>query len=235
MRPARRPLRAQAQVDACTECATLHAELVSLATVDPPAPGDRAAAGLPAPAGGRPAAAPEPLPSPVRIVRDGPRRLQPAAAMGLTTLGHRRADARDPARHAVVRWRRERPESASRPHRLRSRRIQTFGAAAPSAPAPAAGGAPEAQPGASTPAESSGGLRPRRRHDRSTRTSRRSGSTSATTSDYGAADIAGEPQSLTSVADDSTGVSQLVVISGTLLIVGLGLFALRWTSRRFGG
>jgi hypothetical protein len=30
-------------------------------------------------------------------------------------------------------------------------------------------------------------------------------------------------------------VSQLVVISGTLLIIGLGLFALRWTSRRFGG
>ena len=54
--------------------------------------------------------------------------------------------------------------------------------------------------------------------------------------------IAGEPQSATgdgqslmSVADDSTGASQLVVISGTLLIVGLGLFALRWTSRRFGG
>ena len=54
--------------------------------------------------------------------------------------------------------------------------------------------------------------------------------------------IAGEPQSgpgdgqsLTSVADDSTGASQLVVISGTLLIVGLALFALRWTSRRFGG
>ena len=37
------------------------------------------------------------------------------------------------------------------------------------------------------------------------------------------------------VADDSTGVSQLIVISGTLLIIGLGLFALRWTSRRFGG
>ena len=37
------------------------------------------------------------------------------------------------------------------------------------------------------------------------------------------------------VADDSTGASQLVVISGTLLIVGLGLFALRWTSRRLGG
>jgi hypothetical protein len=40
---------------------------------------------------------------------------------------------------------------------------------------------------------------------------------------------------LLNVAEDSTGVSQLVVISGTLLIIGLGLFALRWTSRRFGG
>jgi hypothetical protein len=51
----------------------------------------------------------------------------------------------------------------------------------------------------------------------------------------GSVDVAGEPQSLTSLADDSSGVSQLVVISGTLLIIGLGLFALRWTSRRFGG
>lgn len=50
--------------------------------------------------------------------------------------------------------------------------------------------------------------------------------------------IAGEPATdapLASVADDSSGASQLIVISGTLLIIGLGLFALRWTSRRFGG
>jgi hypothetical protein len=56
--------------------------------------------------------------------------------------------------------------------------------------------------------------------------------------DGGPIAIAGEPASnapLASVADDSTGASQLVVISGTLLIIGLGLFALRWTSRRFGG
>ena len=46
--------------------------------------------------------------------------------------------------------------------------------------------------------------------------------------------IASAPEDVT-VVDDSTGVSQLVVISGTLLIIGLGLFALRWTSRRFGG
>ena len=47
--------------------------------------------------------------------------------------------------------------------------------------------------------------------------------------------IASAPEDFTDVADDSTGVSQLVVISGTLLIIGLGLFALRWSSRRFGG
>ena len=47
--------------------------------------------------------------------------------------------------------------------------------------------------------------------------------------------IASAPEDFTVVADDSTGVSQLIVISGTLLIIGLGLFALRWTSRRFGG
>ena len=47
--------------------------------------------------------------------------------------------------------------------------------------------------------------------------------------------IAGERDSVTLLSEDSTGVSQLIVISGTLLIVGLGLFALRWTSRRFGG
>ena len=48
-------------------------------------------------------------------------------------------------------------------------------------------------------------------------------------------DVAGEGQGLTSLSEDSTGVSVLIVISGTLLIIGLGLFALRWTSRRFGG
>jgi len=55
--------------------------------------------------------------------------------------------------------------------------------------------------------------------------------------------IAGEPadlgtgngEALTALSDDSSGASQLIVISGTLLIIGLGLFALRWTSRRFGG
>jgi len=37
------------------------------------------------------------------------------------------------------------------------------------------------------------------------------------------------------LAPDPTGISTLVVVSGSLFIIGLGLFALRWTARRFGG
>ncbi|CAN5659121.1 hypothetical protein BH20CHL7_BH20CHL7_14780 [soil metagenome] len=36
------------------------------------------------------------------------------------------------------------------------------------------------------------------------------------------------------VRDDASGLSTLVVVAGVLTIMGLGLFALRWTSRRFG-
>lgn len=36
-----------------------------------------------------------------------------------------------------------------------------------------------------------------------------------------------------SLRDDPSGASVLVVIAGTMLILGLGLFALRWSSRRF--
>jgi anti-sigma factor RsiW len=38
-----------------------------------------------------------------------------------------------------------------------------------------------------------------------------------------------------SIRDDATGVSTLAVVAATLLLAGLGLFALRWTSRRLGG
>jgi hypothetical protein len=37
------------------------------------------------------------------------------------------------------------------------------------------------------------------------------------------------------LAPDPTGMSSLIVVSGSIMIIGLGLFALRWTSRRFGG
>jgi hypothetical protein len=37
-----------------------------------------------------------------------------------------------------------------------------------------------------------------------------------------------------SLRDDPSGVSAMVVIGGTMLIIGLGLFALRWSARRLG-
>jgi hypothetical protein len=45
-----------------------------------------------------------------------------------------------------------------------------------------------------------------------------------------AGDMAGEPFA----GADGTGVSMLVVVAATLLLAGLGLFALRWTARRLG-
>jgi hypothetical protein len=112
---------------------------------------------------------------------------------------------------------------------------QTLGAADSAAPAPAEGGAPEAaQPGSSQPADRMGF----ENGDGTIAAPAPSGANlynQRDESDGAPVAIAGEPDSLTSLSEDSSGVSQLIVISGTLLIVGLGLFALRWTSRRFGG
>jgi hypothetical protein len=38
----------------------------------------------------------------------------------------------------------------------------------------------------------------------------------------------------TALAPDPSGLSEILVVSGSLIIVGLGLFALRWTARRLG-
>lgn len=47
----------------------------------------------------------------------------------------------------------------------------------------------------------------------------------------GSGDIAGEGGPM-SLRDDASGLSVMVVVAGTLLLVGLGLFALRWSARR---
>jgi hypothetical protein len=47
----------------------------------------------------------------------------------------------------------------------------------------------------------------------------------------GGGDIAGDG-SLLAQRDDATGLSAVFVLAGTLLIAGLGLFALRWSARR---
>jgi anti-sigma factor RsiW len=45
---------------------------------------------------------------------------------------------------------------------------------------------------------------------------------------------AAAPESEAAIQDDPSGLSTLAVIAGSLLIVGLGAFALRWTARRLG-
>jgi hypothetical protein len=47
----------------------------------------------------------------------------------------------------------------------------------------------------------------------------------------GSGDIAGEGSPM-SIRDDASGLSVMLVVAGTLLVVGLGLFALRWSARR---
>lgn len=47
----------------------------------------------------------------------------------------------------------------------------------------------------------------------------------------GAGDVAGDG-ALMALRDDASGLSVLFVVAGTLLLVGLGLFALRWSARR---
>lgn len=46
-------------------------------------------------------------------------------------------------------------------------------------------------------------------------------------------DIASGPAEA-AIRDDRTGMSTLIVLAGSLLIMGLGLFGLRWSARRFG-
>jgi hypothetical protein len=46
-------------------------------------------------------------------------------------------------------------------------------------------------------------------------------------------DIASEPDEA-AIRDDRTGLSTLIVLAGSLVIMGLGLFGLRWSARRFG-
>ena len=94
--------------------------------------------------------------------------------------------------------------------------------------APAASGAPAAggAPAASEPAREAYG------------TDRMNMSVDPAASDtldggvfVGSGDIAGEG-GLMSLRDDASGLSVMFVVAGTLLLVGLGLFALRWSARR---
>jgi hypothetical protein len=220
-------VRAQAQVDACTECAALHAEIVSLATATRQLPPVERPRDFQL----RPEDAQRLRPNRIRrlfgsfgTARDGFSR---PLAMGLTTLGIAGLML------GIL------PGTLSFGGATSGGPAATNAPAAPAmdqpldaaASAPAAGGAPEqAQPSIDLQQEFDGSRA-------MANPAPLAGELEGEGFDQvaGPVAIAGERESLTSIADDSSGASQLVVISGTLLIVGLGLFGLRWTSRRFGG
>jgi hypothetical protein len=223
---------ARAQIAACIECAALHAELVSLATATRQLPPIE----RPRDFRLRPVDAQRLRPNLIRRLfgsfgtpRDGFSR--PLAA-GLTTLGLAGLML------GIL------------PGTLSLGGSTTDGsAAATSAPAeaPAAGApAPQAAPGASPAAGGAPGQEapsPDRLEAHFDGGDAADNARPPATEELDAGTnggpvmVAGEPANapLASVAQDDTGASQLIVISGTLLIIGLGLFALRWTSRRFGG
>ena len=197
--------RAQAQVDACAECASLHADLVSLA---------RATHAL----------APVTRPRDFTLRPEDARRLRPnllrrvlgsfgtardtlsrPLALGLTTLGLAGilvgvvpgALSQAGAGAGAA------PGEADRLHSISA------------APAPTGSTYENANPAAASPGSGLAGQDDGR--------------------DTGQLADEGPNDPSVALAPDSTGMSLPIVLSGTLLIAGLGLFALRWTSRRFGG
>jgi hypothetical protein len=226
--------RARAQIEACGECAALHADLVSLASAARQLPSIERPRDFQL----RPVDAQRLRPNLIRrlfgsfgTARDGFSR--PLAA-GLTTLGLAGLML------GIL------PGTLSLGGGLGG------SAAATSAPALAAPAASEAAGSAAeapapAPVGTSGsqrdGLEQHFSGDQTAMRPLAAGELEADSAGGGPVMIAGEPadlatgngEALTALSDDSSGASQLIVISGTLLIIGLGLFALRWTSRRFGG
>jgi hypothetical protein len=216
---------ARAQIASCPECAALHADLVSLATATRQLPPIE----RPRDFRLRPVDAQRLRPNLVRRLlgsfgtpRDGFSR--PLAA-GLTTLGLAGLMLGIlPGTLSLG------GATSSGGAGTDAERVMQAPAGATVAPAPEpAGGAPAEQP--EDGPDATGQLQ----FDGSRPALQPPGAGELAGDDGGPVMIASAPEEFPDVADDSTGVSQLVVISGTLLIIGLGLFALRWTSRRFGG
>ena len=222
---------ARAQIAGCGECAALHAELVSLATATrqlPPVerPRDFRL---------RPQDAQRLRPNLIRRLfgsfgtpRDGFSR---PLAMGLTTLGL--AGLMLGILPGTLSLGGATSSGGAAPASRALDQTLEAGASAPADGEPAAG-APAPAPAGGQPTDP---LEPYSEGDRAAADDARPEGVGQLQRDDGApVAIASEPDvPFTTIAEDSSGVSQLVVISGTLLIVGLGLFALRWTSRRFGG
>jgi hypothetical protein len=226
--------RARAQIETCSECAALHADLVNLATATRQLPPIERRRDFRL----RPADAQRLRPNLIRrlfgsfgTARDGFSR---PLAMGLTTLGLAGlmlgilpsaiplGGATGGAGAAAT----------DTQHVLEAPAPGLLPAASSAAQAPEAGGAPAA--------EQPNDLQ--QQFDRAqvaADNARPMGVGELQLADgAGPVSIASEPLGGSQAFADGEGMtreSQLIVISGTLLIVGLGLFALRWTSRRFGG
>ena len=211
--------RARAQIAACPDCAALHADLVNLASATRQLPPVERPRDFQL----RPTDAQRLHPNLLRrlfgsfgTARDGFSR---PLAMGLTTLGLAGlmlgvipgtlslGGATNAPGGAAPELQQAMPAASEAP-----------AAGAPAAEAPATDALRQQYDGASEPQAPGVGGGELEAEDAS-----------------GPVAIAGEPDTFAAGADEQrTEGTQLLVISGTMLIVGLGLFALRWTSRRFG-
>jgi hypothetical protein len=207
--------RARAQVDACADCAALHADLRALAVATHELPA------IPRPREFtlRPQDAERLRPNLVRrllgslgTARDG---ISRPLAMGFTTLGLAGllVGVVPGALSSGAAGASSAPEAA----RLEAMSSAPAATRQYDAADGGTGSNPQQEYGA--PAASSG--------------SALAGGQGEDSDFFANGDEAADPS--VSLAPDSTGVSLPIVLSGSLLIVGLGLFALRWTSRRFGG
>ena len=106
-------------------------------------------------------------------------------------------------------------------------------------PAPAAASAPAAAPSAAPAASGVRGQDTQHYGMTTAPASESSGEGEVFTGDDGDGRLDAERQDArsmfeSSIGDDGSGRSTLMVLAATLLIAGLGLFALRWTARRLG-
>ena len=217
--------RAQAALESCGACADVFADLVAIAAAIP-------SASIPA----RPRDFTLTAADAARLRPNGLRRLLKAIgsardgvtfplALGLTTMGIAGLlVATVPSFYGAA------------------------GGAAPTAlspvgqaiPAPAAASAAAAAPSAAPAASGVRGQDTELYGMTATPTSETSGGGEVFTGDDGDGRLDAERQDAGDMAagsfgrDDGTGLSTLVVVAATLLIAGLGLFALRWSARRLG-
>jgi hypothetical protein len=227
--------RAEAALQSCDACADLFAELVAVSAAIPTAAiptrprdftlTDADAARL------RPGGLRRWLAG-IGSVRDG---ITFPLAMGLTTMGiaglllatvpaafsGMGGAAAGPAVLSTVGAAVPAPEQAAPAPAASERAAASLPAAAPSA-APAAGGYTDLYSSSSPDTEitGNGGVF--------------SGADGDAASQAAQRQDASEMRAEATIQDDGSGVSTLFVVALTLLIAGLGLFALRWTSRRLG-